>query len=136
MGFFSWDCKVCGHPMISHYAVNGDESVDISWMTHVVVIDANGSILRGEYDGYGRVDGREVDWTGEPQCYHKKCWELAGRPVDYNEPSKSAYDQGFFFDDEHDVPEPKTFKEAIAARPSKPAHKLKDEIIAKLTGKA
>jgi len=114
MGFFSWDCKVCGHSLLSPYSTNHLND----WMANVVVIEEDGSILVGEYDGYGRVNGNDIG-SNAPQCYHRKCWELAGRPSQYTEASAGALDQGYFFDDEHDVPEPKTFKEAIASRPTR-----------------
>jgi hypothetical protein len=101
MGFFSWDCNVCGHPMLSPDATNRTNR----WMADVVVIEPNGSILMGEYDGYGRVNDRDVD--GEPCCYHHACWEVAGKPTKYI-PSESAHDQGWFFDDpKHDMPDPR-----------------------------
>lgn len=112
MGFFSWDCKVCGHPMLSPAVTTGRTG----WMSQVVAIEPNGTILRGEYDGYGRIDGRETD--GAPECYHQRCWDLAGRPVNYTEESESSRDQGFFFDDDdHNVGAPKSLEEAQAARP-------------------
>lgn len=92
MGFFSYNCKVCGHPMLSRGAT--DEITE--WMSEVVALTSNGSVLRGEYDGYGRVDCFDGDdgygW------YHAACYEHAGRPA-YDGPSASAADQGWFFDD-------------------------------------
>ncbi len=35
MGFFSFNCEECGHPMLSHYV--STEAND--WMTHVVAHD-------------------------------------------------------------------------------------------------
>jgi len=104
MGFFSWNCKVCGHPMLSHYAINEKNA----WMNNVVVIEPDGSILKGEYDGYGRVNGREMGLGGNnAECYHRACWEKAGKPIDYTEGSESAADQGYFFDDPaHDMDPP------------------------------
>ena len=49
MGFFSWDCKACGHPMISPCAVNEDEVN--RWMTQGVVLGKDGSRIMGTYDG-------------------------------------------------------------------------------------
>ena len=111
MGFFSWNCNECKHPMLSAYAVN-----DInSWMTNVVVIEAHtGSVLKGEYDGYGRVDDHDIrlgEWRDnsnlekEPCCYHEACWTKAGKPTTYT-PSTHADDQGYFFDNEHDMEAP------------------------------
>lgn len=86
-------------------------------MMDAVVIQADGGILKGTYDGYGCIGEQRIKYgpfvdgiaTNEPGCYHRACWELAGSPTDYV-PSKSAEDQGFFFGDAHDVPEPKEHK--------------------------
>jgi hypothetical protein len=103
MGFFSWNCVECGHPMLSPMAVN-----DVNeWMSRVTVIAKDGSILKGEYDGYGRVNGRELDWQDDPQCYHDACWQKAGKPTEYTTPSENANDQGWFYDEgAHDMAEP------------------------------
>ena len=104
MGFFSWNCKGCGHPMLSEYSSNEGNK----WMEQVVVIEGEGSILTGEYDGYGNVNDRAIDWSEEHECYHRACWEKAGKPIDYTEASQSSEDQGYFFDDgDHDMKEPK-----------------------------
>jgi hypothetical protein len=98
MGFFSWNCKRCGHPMLSEYALEDKNE----WMNDVVVIENNGSILKGKYDGYGCVDDREISGMlskHEPECYHLHCWEKAGSPMEYTSASDNARDQGFFFDD-------------------------------------
>lgn len=112
MGFFSWNCKKCGHPMLSEYAISEKNG----WMNKVVVILPGGSILKGSYDGYGRVDGREIDgyeWTDDdemtnsPQCYHEACWKAEGKPSEYTEGSNDSEDQGYFFDDgTHDIDPP------------------------------
>jgi hypothetical protein len=88
MGFFSWDCKCCGESLKS-----GND-----WMSQAVVVADDGSVVKGEYDGYGRVDGRlgETDITEADGCcavYHAACYKLAGKP-DYDGPSHSANDQG------------------------------------------
>ena len=111
MGFFSWNCNGCGHPMLNPYSVNGI----YSWMANVVVIEGGSkTLLRGEYDGYGRVDDRDIQlgpWKdnsnleNEPCCYHDACWVKAGEPTEYI-PSTHAEDQGYFFDDEHDIEPP------------------------------
>jgi len=96
MGFFSWKCKVCGHSMRAEYVTDHPE------LSQVVVIESDGSILRGEYDGYGRVITRcgaeqEFDSCGEPECYHLECWKKAGEPTKYTKGSDYAEDQGYFF---------------------------------------
>ena len=106
MGFFSWNCKVCGHPMLCSMATEHKNG----WMERVVVIQPNGSILRGYYDGYGRVNDVEIEFTyhtHEPECYHEHCWEKAGKPVKYTGGSRASADQGWFFDDgEHNIDPP------------------------------
>jgi hypothetical protein len=77
-------------------------------MAQAVAIMKGGSIIVGEYDGYGRVDGFEIydEITLEACLYHKKCWEIAGKPTKFVE-SEGSDDQGFFFDDgKYDKPEP------------------------------
>lgn len=105
MGFFSWNCRGCDHSVISHHAATHSLN---GWMTQAVALTKNGPTLRGTYDGYGSVDGVRVDGDyGNPPClWHLACWELAGSPG-YDKPSKSARDQGFFFDNEHDVLDPR-----------------------------
>lgn len=106
MGFFSWRCIRCGRSLLSmHATLRG--KVDNDWMKHVVVMENNGTQLIGEYDGYGRVNEKDINWqNGDPCCYHYACWRKAGQPS-YGPPSPSAEDQGFFFDEEdYDVEEP------------------------------
>ena len=103
MGFFSWNCNECKHPLLSIYAVNSINS----WMQEAVVIEANtGRFMRGTYDGYGRVDGREIDFDQDPCCYHEACWLKADKPG-YTQASEMAEDQGYFFDDEHNIDPPR-----------------------------
>ena len=107
MGFFSWNCKACGHPMLSSYVT--DEHNE--WMSDVVVLAEDGSVLKGEYDGYGRVGEHEYDYD-EPEAYHKACWELEGKPTEFKEASVSARDQGYFFGpDVHSFSEPKNLED-------------------------
>jgi len=93
--------------MLSAYATNDVNS----WMNDVVVIEHDGPILKGEYDGYGRVGEHEIrlyfsnlnTFDNEPCCYHEACWRKIGGPTDYK-PSESSEDQGYFFNDpEHDM---------------------------------
>jgi hypothetical protein len=88
MGFFSWDCKCCGESIKS-----GND-----WMGKAVAVSDDGSVVSGEYDGYGRLETRLgevelVDAEGHFALYHAKCYTLAGKPG-YNGPSRSAADQG------------------------------------------
>ena len=89
--------------MLSEYATNNINQ----WMNSAVVIESNGSTLKGEYDGYGRIDMEEISWEDdEPCCYHQACWEKAGKPTEYS-PSTPSHDQGFFFDEgDHNMEAP------------------------------
>ena len=117
MGFFSFDCRVCARPMLSHHATNRINA----WMNDVVVLRRRRvRPLEGPYDGYGRVCAnpygakcgglyRNVDIlsAGQPECYHRACWILAGSPTEFSEPSDHSDDQGFFFPEgTHDIPKP------------------------------
>jgi hypothetical protein len=109
MGFFSWNCKCCGHPMMGPYALAP------RWMNECVVKPMRGKLRRGSYDGCGRLDGVElptdqINWetgTGNPDCYHEACWKKAGRPAKYTGGSEQSDDQGYFFRrGAHDMKEP------------------------------
>ncbi len=75
-------------------------------MVNAVALLPTGAVHIGEYDGYGRINGAEIHFEGEPEVYHEACWELAGKPLEFTEPSEHAEDQGYFFDNDHDLPEP------------------------------
>ena len=101
MGFFSWNCKECGHPLLSTYSISDNNA----WMMKAVVLKENGSVLIGNYGGYGDIDGMEMG-DFNPCVYHHACWVKAGKP-EYSGPSEHAADQGYFFDDgDHDMEEP------------------------------
>lgn len=100
MGFFSWNCKVCEHPMLSYGATESDNT----WMSQVVVFFENETRLVGEYSGYGEVDGNNIN--DNPCCYHYDCWLVKNKP-EYNGESNYAEDQGWFFDnDVHNIKSP------------------------------
>lgn len=110
MGFFSWNCRGCEHPLLSRWATNGENG----WMQQAVVVEAEGRVLEGTYDGYGRVGGQEINRQHsrtdteykEPGCWHRACWVKAGKPTDYA-PSKSSDCQGYFCGEcQHDMNEP------------------------------
>jgi hypothetical protein len=81
-------------------------------MIQAVAITPDGSLLKGEYDGYGSLhspSGAEFsDAVGHiTTVWHRACWEAAGKPDDYRGESAYAEDQGWFFaDGAHDMPEP------------------------------
>ena len=105
MGFFSWDCRSCGHPLLSRHVVNGINY----WMNDAVTILKNGEVVKGSYDGYGRIGEFCLvrDGYGLKACvYHEACWETAGRPTKYAESTRSD-DQGYFYGDPvHDMENP------------------------------
>jgi len=114
MGLFSWDCRGCGHPLLSGYAL--EEDAVNEWMTKAVAMLPDGTRAIGEYDGYGRIGEFDVQNAGgEPCCYHKACWELMEKPG-YNQPSNCSDDQGYFFDNEHDMPCPQTVQDVADAQ--------------------
>lgn len=105
MGMFSYECKECGHPLLSPEAT--DDGIN-NWMSHGVALFEDGGRAMGTYDGYGRLGStEELDGAA---CLHRACWEKAGKPEfdHYGEGSKSAADQGWFFDDgAHDMLDPR-----------------------------
>lgn len=102
MGFFSSNCEGCEHPLLSTAAT---EPIN-KWMNSAVAITPNGSILKGSYDGYGCLDGRDCD-LGTATVWHDACWRQAGSPAEYRGASKPSDDQGWFFDDgTHNMREP------------------------------
>lgn len=112
MGVFSWTCAHCKHSILVH----SDEGIN-DWMQQAVVLSSTGDVYQGTYDGYGRLeceDGEDVHEAMEHGAVmvHEACWEVAGKPAfwHYREnglASTSAEDQGYFFDDEHDVIDPR-----------------------------
>ncbi|HVT77938.1 MAG TPA: hypothetical protein VHD87_12970 [Acidimicrobiales bacterium] len=87
--------------MLGHMAVQNRNA----WMNDAVVLLPNGSIIRGSYDGYGRLSAGEVEVENavyDNQVFHFRCWEAAGRPTEFTAPSRHSVDQGWFFaDDAH-----------------------------------
>ena len=108
MGFFSYNCRGCLHPLLAPHAVNAVND----WMNDCVCILSDGKIVMGSYDGYGRLVVNEWDddvqtWVdGEnPEAWHRACWEACGSPTVFTERSESADDQGHFFaPGAHDLP--------------------------------
>jgi hypothetical protein len=103
MGFFSYNCRGCGHPLL-----HNSFSPTNAWMIEGVAITEEGSILQGTYDGYGHLSGLGILDQGEkPDVYHKACWDVLGRPMEYKGGSKDARDQGYFFSAKaHDMARP------------------------------
>jgi hypothetical protein len=109
MGFFSWNCKskICQHrSVISEYS----ETEKTAWMKDVVVITEDNQVLMGEYDGYGRVEGTDIaEYDGMMAVWHRACWELEGKSLEYDGPSDYSADQGYFFTDDQEMEDPREF---------------------------
>ena len=107
MGLFSWECKGCDHSIKSPY----DIPEGWEYMNEAVLLQEHEHPIIGDYDGYGRVGGYDIQMvTDHPELWHKKCWENAGEP-EYTGHSKHAEDQGFFYDN----PSSKEMREALEA---------------------
>ena len=81
-------------------------------MCKVVVVEKTGRILKGQYDGYGSVNDKEIDekamLTNEFTAYHDACWRKAGSPIAFDGNAEGSDDQGHFFaQGAHDMEEPK-----------------------------
>jgi len=126
MGFFSYLCKECGHPLLCAQAA--DKGIN-DWMTQAVALTPRGGRVIGAYDGYGSVGGCEdlgCEDLDNTACLHEACWEVAGKPEwsHYGSVSHFAPDQGWFFDDgAHDLIDPRIkedredlLRKGIAAR--------------------
>ena len=94
MGFFSWKCKGCSESIKAPYGI----PEEWEYMNEAVLLESNGNIIIGSYDGYGNVGEHEICYDPlEPEIWHKKCWEEADKP-EYTGSSEYAADQGFFYD--------------------------------------
>jgi len=119
MGFFSWDCKGCGHSLRSSCAT----SKTSAWMNQAVVYKEGSKMaLRGEYDGYGNIGGDPYGdddgnfWEGPKfTVYHKACHEILGKPK-FDGQSRGSHDQGYFIDDNFDPAKPKTLADLAYLR--------------------
>lgn len=125
MGLSSRICLFC-HNSIRH---SGTARGLAGWMQEAVAIKPDGTILTGQYDGYARVSGRDIDGPKEndsPALYHEACYHLAGRPT-FDRPSEHADDQGHFLVSEFYPREPRTLGDIQALR----EHAKKDLATAK-----
>ena len=114
MGFFSWQCLGCGHPLLSEYATTPKNQ----WMQSAVAIPkdfdpSTQEAPQGLYDGYGTLEEKVGDnmstyqLADNPCVWHKACWSAEGKPTEYK-PSESSFDQGYFFNhnQDHQMEEP------------------------------
>lgn len=115
MGFFSENCHTCNKSILNPYSINEINK----WMAEVVVITQNDSIIKGTYDGYGRVIVGATDVDGligynQNSVWHRACWELDGCPTTFQGACTSAEDQGYFFDDgKYDIPDPRAMSQLL-----------------------
>ena len=92
MGFFSSDCHECGKSIKAPY----DLPEANKWMNEVITISSDGILIKGPYDGYGRI-GNDLEIPDDSTWRHLRCatkqhlllTEYCGR-------SQQANDQGFF----------------------------------------
>lgn len=90
MGFFSWDCEKCGKSIKAPYNL----PTPIAWQNNCVAICKNGTVIKGPYDGYGRIAGAELV-EQKPTMYHQRCWD---GDETYKGESHWSHDQGYFYD--------------------------------------
>jgi len=106
MGMFSWECKGCLHSILGPYVLTKQNT----WMNKATALAPDGSLLIGEYDGYGRIKSTDLmDFSGGevPELWHYGCWMVSGCPK-YEHPSTHAQDQGHFIvpqNYDHDDPQ-------------------------------
>lgn len=98
MGYYSFTCAKTGLPVAS-----GDCGCEPKFY-RVVVLDRNGSVIKGDYDGYGRVGDYDdaAEGVGErsgpkmvlAHFYRNESFEQLG--VSGHDPDQGAYDPGFW----------------------------------------
>lgn len=96
MGFFSKTCAKSYLPILA-------DARDVPQLSNVVALLPNGAIVEGSYDGYGRVDGkdlREIDgkWIWNDVKFVLKIW-YGGEKYDEIGPSYDERAQGWFMHD-------------------------------------
>ena len=101
MGFFSKLCAVSNLPVMS-------ERAGLPEFSEVVALFRNGAVLRGSYDGYGRIDGVSLmddsrydfdDAKFVLAKFFKPGTTFGELPVSPHDPG-----QGWFYDDEDLLP--------------------------------
>jgi len=124
MGFSSYECKSCGHSILHPGSVDPEIN---AWMKDAVILGESGSRLVTEFEGYA---GEYEDLVGSNAVWlHQACWEVAGKPEygAFDGPSQDARDQGHFFNDEHDMIDPRITDEAERARLLKGGRRQREE---------
>ena len=100
MGFFSWQCAKTKKPVMADIGVRGSPW---EFASKVRVLLKDGSVLRGSYDGYGRVIGdAEIELVEIPESQWRMVIEdyYDGESFDQLEPNKHEPGQGWFWNDE------------------------------------
>lgn len=106
MGFFSQECHSCGRSVLNPYSTTRRNG----WMMEAVTVSKLGEMHIGYHDGYGRVGEAEYAIGASNTVWHRACWELVGRPMEWMGSSEHAQDQGYFFEDSdprYDVSDPR-----------------------------
>lgn len=101
MGFFSWKCAKTQKPIMAECAVKGSP-----WLfaSRVTVLFEDGSVLKGVYDGYGRVENSRAAF--ELTDIDQSQWRMVISEYYDSEPfhtfslNKHDQGQGFFYNDE------------------------------------
>lgn len=107
MGYASYDCAHCGHPILDPGWTTRFVN---DWMSKGVILLEDGSRIIGTMDDEAHTLGR-FDWGdlyGEPMVFaHFACWREAGKPEydGYAKPSEHS-DQANLSHEGHDIPEP------------------------------
>jgi len=84
---------------------------ETAWLNECVALFQDGTVIYGDYDGYGRVNDYEIDYHTPVDFQHKRCWEKNGSPIHFETASTDAKGQGHFYDD-GDPPE-RTWRDAL-----------------------
>jgi hypothetical protein len=108
---FSWNCPHCNLSVVHQ----GDPGIS-EWQQEAILLSPCGDRISGSYDGYGHLNDTEItDYMmngGSSILAHKACWEVAGKPdhkfyAEKGLKSTDARDQGHFFNDDHDLIDPR-----------------------------
>ena len=100
MGFFSWKCAKSNKPVMADIGVRNSPW---AFASRVVVLFKNGSVVRGDYDGYGRVHGdATVELVDIPESHWRMVIEdfYDNETFDQLQPNKYDPGQGWFYDDQ------------------------------------
>jgi len=100
MGFFSWQCAKSKKPVMADVGVR---NTPWQFASKVRVLLKDGSVIRGNYDGYGRVIGDgNIELVELPESQWRMVIEQYYDGETFDQLNKNGYDQGqgFFYSDE------------------------------------